>query len=169
MGKSYVLHAAVAALMLCAHVAAACSCRGVPSVEEARASAAFVIVGRVVLAEAPAPRPASETDTTMVESTGDMIRYAIVPLESWKGPVADTLIIYSARSSSSCGFGMSSNREYLLYVSSYPEALGGREWAGGKPKGPTLTVGSCDRNKRRADAASDIRALGPATWRRTGK
>ena len=169
MGNRHAFHAVVVALMLCDNVAVACSCRGVPSVEEARASAEWVIVGRIVLADEPAPRPLSMTDTTTVVWSSDMIRYAVVPLEGWKGPKADTLIIFSARSSASCGFGMSLNGEYLLYVNSYPEALAGREWAGGKPTGPTWTVGSCDRNKRLADAAADIRALGPATWRRKGK
>jgi hypothetical protein len=163
-----VVHAAVAALILCADGAAACSCQSGMSVDEARANAKFVIVGRVVSVDNPAPQPLSTTDSTLVESSGDMVRYAILPLQGWQRPITDTLIVYSARSGASCGFEMSLDGEYLLFVRSDPEPWGGREWAGGTPTGPTLTVSLCSRNKVFAEAAVAIGALGPATWRRKG-
>ena len=163
------VHAAIAAQILCADGAAACSCQSGMTVAEARANAKFVIVGRVVSVDNPAPQPLSMTDSTLVESTGDMVRYAILALKGWQGPIADTLIVYSARSGSSCGFKMSLDGEYLLFVRSDPEPWGGREWAGGTPSGPTLTVSLCSRNKVLAGAAVEIGALGPVTWRRKAK
>ncbi len=165
-----VVQAAIAALILWADGAAACSCLSGMSVDEARANAKFVIVGRVVSVDVPAPRPLSRTDSTLVRSqSGLMVRYSILPLKGWQWPVTDTLIIHSALEGGSCGSRMSLDGEYLLFVRSDPEPWGGREWAGGTPTGPILTVGLCSLNKLFARATAEIGALGPATWRRKGR
>jgi len=146
--------------------ATACSCADLPTVERARDVASVVFSGKVVSRESPAPRPLSDTDTTLVESSGDMIRHRIVPLAIWQGAVADTFVVYSARSSISCGFEMGTGNAYLLYATRYAEAPGGREWAGGKPSGPVLVVGMCSRNMPLSIAGHDLNALGRPLWRR---
>lgn len=165
------LQCAMASLVLAVQAlnapgATACSCAGLPTIERARAVASAVFSGKVDSWEAPAPRPLSDTDTKMVDSSGDMIRYRIVPLAIWQGAAADTFVVYSARSSSSCGFEMRTGNAYLLYAVRYEEAPGGREWAGGKPSGPVLVVGRCSRNMPLANAGQDLDALGKPLWRR---
>lgn len=162
---------AVASLVLAVQAwdvpgATACSCAGVPTVEQARQAASVVFSGKVLSREAPAPRPLSDTDTTMVESSGDMIRYRIVPLAIWQGAAADTFVVYSARSSGSCGFVMGTGNAYLLYARRHAEAPGGRDWAGGKPSGPVLVIGSCSRNTPLTNAGHELAALGAPLWRR---
>lgn len=143
-------------------------CSGVPSVDEARLSAEYVFTGRIYSIEEPGLRPISETDTRMVVSTGDMIRYLITPTATWKGAVVDTLVVYSARSSVSCGFEMMLNGEYLLYARLWDPTkvhYAEIEWAKGKPTMPVLIVDLCSRNKVLTTATQDVEELGVPVWR----
>lgn len=168
-----IIHSIVFAVILAAQVwwvvdAPGCMCSGTPSVDEAQAIAACVFLGRVVSMEAPEPRPISELDNRKVISTGDIVRYVIVPSAIWKGAAADTLVVYSARGSPSCGFEMMPDGDYLLYARLWEPVTGSRddrEWAKGKPTGPVLMVDMCSRNSALISATQDIEELGEPIWR----
>ena len=158
--------------LVAATSAVACSCMGPPPVAEALAKVDIVLTCRVLRAAVPPPHPLSDSDTTRVISSGDMVRYVLQPLAVWKGAVSDTIVVYSARSSISCGYEMVPGNEYLLFIRAHREFArrGERDlgivWAGGKPNGAIWEVGLCDRNKPVEKAADDLAELGRALWLR---
>jgi hypothetical protein len=68
--------------------------------------------------------------------SNDMIRYEIATMALWSGVAADTIVVYSERWSSSCGFPMEVGRSYLVFASSYygkpsERNRDNRNWPGG--------------------------------------
>jgi hypothetical protein len=149
--------------------ATACTCSGTPTVDEERAGAACVFSCRVVAKEEAEPRYVTGANTKKYVSSADMTRYVVVPLDIWKGAAADTLVVYSARLSVSCGYEMTIGGEYLLYAVLWDPTTktnSDREWAQGKPAKPVLVVGLCSRNRPLTAAVQDIKELGESIWRR---
>ena len=147
----------------------ACSCDGRSDVAAERDGSDYALLGRVVRSFAPGPRAVSAEDTTMLIWSNDMVRYEVATMALWNGAAADTLIVYSERESSSCGFPMAEGHSYLVFASYYTgtESQRSRDsvaWAGGKPDHPPLTVNACT-NSCEADNSSEIVALmGPPEW-----
>jgi hypothetical protein len=151
--------------LVSARGAFACSCDRTPTVAEARTRAERVFVGRVIRVDEPPPRQMNGVKSSRVISSGDMLRYTLLPILVWKGAPADTLMVYSARNSPSCGFEMATGEVYLLFPRLVtPWIAPGCEWAKGLPTGDVLIVNICTRNKRFSESAEDVLMLGLPVW-----
>src|SRR5467141_257704 len=94
----------------------ACQCAGIVSMDFAFRSP-FVFTATVVGRVEP-PRQYTMYEGKRVEtiSGGDMIGWVTVPVQSWKGTLPDTVIVYSARSGAACGYGFQIGRDYIIFA-----------------------------------------------------
>ena len=132
---------------ICGGEALACSCSHLPTMDEARIDADYIVAGRIIRVDAPPPRRMAGEKSSNIVSSADMLRYTVVPLLVWKGAPADTLVVFSARDSASCGYEMTIGCTYLLYPQLIAAPLRFKcEWAGGTPTGDVLAVPSRGRS-----------------------
>ena len=95
----------------CPLVARACSCAPPPAPLVALGEADAVFSGTVVARHDPCrPRPGGTW------SSMDPMEYTIAVLEVWKGELADTVAVRTARSSASCGYSFEIGTRYLIYA-----------------------------------------------------
>ena len=95
----------------CSPVARACSCAPPPAPLVALGEADAVFSGTVVARRAPGrPRPGGTW------SSMDPMEYTIAVLEAWKGELADTVAVRTARLSASCGYPFEVGTRYLIYA-----------------------------------------------------
>jgi hypothetical protein len=142
-----------------------CSCTPPPPPAAALRASDIVFTGIVIGSEAPGYRPAVRNgDTTMVISSGDMVRYTFEVLCMWKGAVADTLEVYTARGGASCGYPFEVGKAYLVYGRIYEKLH--------EPSNPHIKImwpenvtyplirtGICSRTKLFDKAADDLAEL----------
>ena len=95
----------------CPPVARACSCAPPPAPLVALGEADAVFSGTVV-----ARRDASKPRADGMVGSMDPVEYTIAVLEVWKGELADTVAVRTARSSASCGYPFEVGTRYLIYA-----------------------------------------------------
>lgn len=102
-----------------------------------------------------------------IVSTGDMVRYTIIPSASWKGESGDTLHVYSALAS--CGYGFVVGEEYLVFGRiARQEFFRGTVYAGGATF-PLNTVGLCSRTAPSRHIPDVFAILGIPNWERNAQ
>lgn len=145
---------------------AACTCVGV-GYERSFSRATYVFAGRVVHRLAPDSSDLIRArGTVRYWSSGDMIRWTIVPTASWKGSTADTFFVYSEAGEATCGYGFTVGEEYIVHaVIRSVEWAKGRAYAGGAAL-PVMTTGLCSGNSPLARATEALAFLGPPVWER---
>jgi hypothetical protein len=107
-----------------------------------------------------------------------MARWLFEVERCWKGDVPDTVVVYSARSSVSCGYEFSTGDRYLVYAELYdPDVLAKQSIARGMPADlarrsvtarwptyavfPALRTGCWTRTSPADAAIEDIKVLPP--------
>ncbi|WP_227935374.1 hypothetical protein [Alkalihalobacillus deserti] len=116
----------------------ACSCVAPPPVEELLGGETAIfsgIIRKVTVEDKPSP----------IQSSADQLAVLVEVNQTWKGIVDSDVIVYTARSSASCGFEFQVNSEYLIYAH---ESADGFE------------VSLCSRTALVADAQDDLYVLG---------
>ncbi|MCK4510556.1 HEAT repeat domain-containing protein [bacterium] len=91
--------------------ARACSCVSPPPPLVALGEVDAVFSGTVV-----ARRDASKPRADGMIGSMDPMEYTIAVLEVWKGELADTVAVRTARSSASCGYPFTIGTQYLIYA-----------------------------------------------------
>lgn len=134
----------------------------------------YVLAGIVIGSEAPGPRSSVMAgDTTWYVSSGDRVRWQFQVTAVWKGTIEDTVDIYSARLTSSCGVEFEVGEHYLVYgvvIDIEPDPI--PDWK--TPAWPVGTVfparrtSECTRTRAYQNAGSDISQLPDPLWTRTG-
>ena len=116
----------------------------------------YVFAGIVITSEAPgSSKPIIVgTDTTWADwNSGDMVRWKIAVIAIWKGSVQDTMDVYSARTSSSCGYAFEVGEKYIIYGRTlekrdeYYESISGIKWPS-DTEFPVLRTDKCTRTKQ---------------------
>ena len=125
----------------CPPAARACSCVSIPAPLAALGEAETVFSGTVV-----ARRDVNKPRADGVIGSMDPVEYTIAVLEVWKGELADTVALRTARSSASCGYPFEIGTQYLIYADT-------RAGTG------CLRTNLCTRTKRLEYADGDIAAL----------
>lgn len=136
--------------------ARACSCAGVPSVEEGLRGSDAVFSGEMVRGGVQDPDPEDGTMIGGIEFRVD---------RSWKGVSGDSAVVYGQATpyygkleegqmytENSCAYLFEKGRSYLIYASRYEDGF---------------QVGGCDRTAPLASADRDLDALGSPTDRLT--
>lgn len=119
--------------------APACSCRGRPTIAEARERATVVFLGRVTEVR---------EDTMDFHGTGEQDRARAITLRvlaGWKGAVADTAVVRTGAGGGDCGYPFEQGLTYLVYATG--------------PDGDWRT-NICQRTTAAAQATRDLEALG---------
>lgn len=116
----------------------ACSCVEPGSVKEELGRSSAVFSGKVI-------EIVDENENNLVQSSADPIAVVFEVEESWKGIHQTEVIVYTERSSASCGYEFSLNNEYLVYA---------RENDG------KFKVSICSRTTTLVAADQDIEELG---------
>jgi hypothetical protein len=115
-----------------------CSCTETPSVEQELASKTAIFSGRVI--------QISEEDNGNNKSTADPITVIFEVKQTWKGVSKSQVVVYTARSSASCGYvTFLLHSDYLIY------AYGDKD---------RLATGICERTKPLTSAHEDLAILG---------
>jgi ketosteroid isomerase-like protein len=140
----------LAYLMLSPDVALACSCSN-PALEgksveqqiaEAKERAAVIFSGKVVEIIG---------DKNSGDETSGEFEVKLNVLESWKGIAASRISVFTANSSSLCGYTFRVGESYLIYA---------HDFSNGKQK---LETNICTRTRRLADAGEDLQVLQTGT------
>jgi hypothetical protein len=74
------------------------------------------------------------------------VRAVIVPEQSWKGPVADTLVVWTPDDVGACGFPFENGEEYLVFAT--------------RRDSTSVETSSCSSTQRLAGARGYLKALG---------
>lgn len=93
-----------------------CSCVAAAPPRIAFEQASAVFIGTVIAAPSQAAPDA-------IVSSGDPVQYTFRVSRIWKGPEYTTLVVTTARGSSSCGLGFQEGQAYLVYADGPPEQL----------------------------------------------
>ncbi len=125
----------------CPPSARACGCVSIPAPLVALGEADAVFSGTVV-----ARREASKPRADGMISSMDPVEYTIAVLEIWKGELADTVAVRTARSSASCGYPFKTGVQYLIYANSRADT-------------GCLITNVCTRTKRLGRADRDVAEL----------
>ena len=150
---------AVGALLLAFHLTEAppscrlCDCRRPPPPTTELAGAAAVFAGRVeaITSDDSIPTrdstwsPAEEREWSERLAEQRQIRLRVSRV--WKGSFPETAVIVTGGGGGDCSFDFTVGEEYLVYV--FPSRRGG------------LYASSCSRTRPLANAADDLRDLGP--------
>lgn len=116
----------------------ACSCVKPGSAEEEMDRSSAVFSGEVI--------EMVETNQNMfMQSSADPIAVRFEVEEWWKGQAQSEVVVYTAKSSASCGFDFALNQEYLVYAQ---ESDG------------SLQVSLCSKTAPLASAGNDLDELG---------
>lgn len=106
-------------LVTCSHVVSiACSCAGIPSIEQGLSSAAVVFVGVVKSTASPTP----DISTTTLEGKRfwfdihDDVRYTFDIQETIKGTLSQTVEIATKKDGAMCGVHFEIGTSYLVYA-----------------------------------------------------
>ncbi|MGF9975374.1 hypothetical protein [Viridibacillus arvi] len=116
----------------------ACSCSQPDPPKEALKGSSAVFSGKVI-------DTVDRNKNNEIQSSADPIAILFDVDKSWKGVDQTQAIIYTERSSASCGYGFSLNEKYLVYA--YEE-------------NGELRVNACSRTVPLSGAKEDIQALG---------
>ncbi|MFE6167366.1 hypothetical protein ACFVP8_05720 [Viridibacillus arvi] len=116
----------------------ACSCSQPDPPKEALKDSSAVFSGKVI-------DTVDRNKNNEIQSSADPIAILFDVDKSWKGVHQKQVIVYSERSSASCGYGFSLNEKYLVYAY--------------KDDGE-LRVNACSRTAPLSGAKEDIQALG---------
>lgn len=114
----------------------ACSCALNDPPKEALEKSTAVFAGKVIDIETPGG--------TMVSSF-DPVKVTFDVSTLWKGPDDKTLVVTTARSVASCGYGFRKDQEYMVYARGEEDAL---------------RTGICSRTTSLANAQVDLERLG---------
>jgi len=120
------------------NISYACSCAEPYPVKEELERSSAVFSGKVV-------EIVDENKNKLIQSSADPIAVRFEVNETWKGQSQTQLLVYTERSSASCGYEFDLNKEYLVYAS---EVNG------------ELKVSFCSRTKLLSTAITDIQELG---------
>ncbi len=143
MKKMPILLFAVVAGVVAARSAISCSCLGpVPSPIRDYEQSSAVFVGTLI-SSYDAKAGASK------QSSADRILYTFEVSQIWKGTIADTLTVVSARSSPSCGVKFVVGENYVVYARDWKRSLG---------------VDSCSRTGLLTLREDDLIALPNPIW-----
>jgi len=144
----------------------ACTCGGIVPIDVAFHGSRFVFTATVVGRVEPARQYTMyEGKRVEVMSGGDMIGWVTVPVQSWKGTLPDTVIVYSARDGAACGYGFQTGRDYIIFADLEDRAgwLRGRAW----PEGTIFPVAStylCGRTSPIQSASAVFTEFAEPTW-----
>lgn len=136
----------LAYLTLSPHVALACSCSNPalegksvePQIAEARERAAVIFSGKVL--------EIIGNKSSGVETSGELeVKFKV--LKPWKGITASHVSVFTANSSSLCGYTFGTGESYLIYA---------HDFGNGKQR---LETNICTRTRRLADAREDLQVL----------
>ncbi|MEK5481700.1 MULTISPECIES: hypothetical protein [unclassified Viridibacillus] len=116
----------------------ACSCAQPDPPKEALKSSSAVFSGKVI-------EIVDRNKNNEIQSSADPIAILFSVDKSWKGVDQTQVIVYTERSSASCGYGFSLKEEYLIYA--YED-------------NGELRVNACSRTAPLSGAKEDIQALG---------
>ncbi|KOO52009.1 hypothetical protein [Viridibacillus arvi] len=116
----------------------ACSCSQPDPPKEALKGSSAVFSGKVI-------DTVDRNKNNVIQSSADPITILFDVDKSWKGVDQTQVIVYTERSSASCGYGFSLNEKYLVYA--YEE-------------NGELRVNACSRTAPLSGAKEDIQALG---------
>ncbi|MGE7918934.1 hypothetical protein ACQKM9_08285 [Viridibacillus sp. NPDC093762] len=116
----------------------ACSCAQPDPPKEALKSSSAVFSGKVI-------EIVDINKNNEIQSSADPIAILLEVDKSWKGIDKTQVIVFTERSSASCGYGFSLNEKYLVYA--YKD-------------GGELRVNACSRTAPLSGAKEDIQALG---------
>jgi len=138
-----------------------CSCLSPPEPLEAMKRSDYVLAGVVIDREALGPSPhVASGDTFWIEK----VRWEFSVTVVWKGPVQDTVYVYTTRSEASCGYEFEVGEHYLVYgqiIDKVPEmeaVLPAQDvW-------PFRGTSICTRTKEYDKATSDIFKLPAPLW-----
>ena len=134
-----------------------CDCARITT-EEAFAQSSLVFAATVVAGVEPSVEDQVRAHgSPSANFSADMIRWALVPVASWKGEVRDTLLVYSPRYGASCGYGFQVGEAYIVFA---------RAWPGG-PAFPAHTTNLCSHTRPLTSAWADVMDLGAPLWERT--
>ncbi len=109
----------------------ACDCAPNPPPKEALKKASAVFSAKVV----------------KIEEAGAQRSVSLEVLRAWKGVEEKKLVVSTAKSSASCGYGFQEGKTYLIYA--YKE-----------DKAPMLRVSLCSRTQALDKAEGDLKELG---------
>lgn len=115
----------------------ACSCVPPAPAREASAQVDAVFTGRVT---------EIEENGGIVSSSADPLKVTFMVQEAWKGVSENTIHLYTAMSSASCGYPFVRGQEYIVYAYSSDDGL---------------STGLCTRTALLSEASDDLGALGP--------
>lgn len=87
----------------------ACSCVEPGTVKEELTRSSAVFSGKVI-------DIVDKKKNSLVQSSADLIAVLIEVEESWKGIRQNQVVVYTERSSASCGFEFTINNRYLVYA-----------------------------------------------------
>lgn len=116
----------------------ACSCVKPGSAKEEMERSSAVFAGKVI-------EITDENKNKQVMSSADPLAVLIEVEEAWKGINKTQVVVYTERSSASCGYGFELNQEYIVYA----------DESDGK-----LKVSLCSRTAPLSEAEEDIHELG---------
>lgn len=148
----------------------ACECEPLLPLSEALVANDFVLSGRVLAVEGEfkskdAGGSAVSADGT---SSADLIGWAILVDQVWKGVEADTLVVYTRRGVPSCGYPFKQGESYLIYGNyvSASELLSRYEMQLGVPGAIILDASLCSRTSELGRASEDLAILATPKWER---
>jgi hypothetical protein len=87
----------------------ACSCVESGTVKEEWTRSSAVFSGKVI-------DIVDKKKNSLIQSSADLIAVLIEVEESWKGNRQNQVVVYTERSSASCGFEFTINNKYLVYA-----------------------------------------------------
>ncbi|UOQ92206.1 hypothetical protein MUO14_17185 [Halobacillus shinanisalinarum] len=116
----------------------ACSCVLPGTPEEELEESMAVFSGKVV-------KIMDKNKNNLIQSSTDPIAVVLEVEETWKGMDKSEVVVHTERSSASCGYEFSLNKDYIVYAN---ERDGG------------LHVSLCSRTALLSEADEDIHALG---------
>ncbi len=120
------------------HTSHACSCVESGPVQEELERSSAVFSGEVI-------EIVDKNKNNSMQSSADAIAVLFEVEESWKGVNQTEVVIYTERSSASCGFEFTLNNNYLVYANE----MGG-----------DLKVSLCSRTALLSSATEDLEELG---------
>ena len=116
----------------------ACSCAEPYPVQQELENSSEVFSGKVI-------EIVDQNKNVFSQSSADLVAVLFEVEQSWKGLNQKQVVVYTERSSASCGFEFALNEEYLVYA---------REDSG------TLKAGLCSRTTLLSSADTDLVELG---------
>ncbi|MBU2501660.1 hypothetical protein KJ682_10065 [bacterium] len=148
----------------------ACECEPHLPLSEALAANDFVLSGRVLALEGEFELKDAGGSAVSAEGTSsaDLIGWAIMVDQVWKGVEADTVIVYTRRGVPSCGYPFKQGESYLIY-GNYVSAsafLSRYEMQRGVPGAIILDVSLCSRTSELGRASEDLAILAKPKWDR---